>query len=66
MSKVKTGSVSNWDPGQGATTRSNNDPAMSTEAKDHKDTCNATNELKQFVGKSGKPKGPFGVQGREF
>ncbi len=39
---------------------------FSTEAKDQPDNMSATNEQKAFLGKSGKPKGPFGVQGREF
>jgi hypothetical protein len=39
---------------------------MSTEASDAKDTMTGTNELKNWVGGSGKPEGPYGVQGRKF
>ena len=31
-----------------------------------KDTMTGTNELKQWVGGSGKPTAPYGVQGRKF
>ena len=59
-------SVSNWTP---STPKSSSDAAeklMSTEASDAKDTMTGTNELKNFVGGSGKPDGPYGVQGRKF
>lgn len=39
---------------------------MSTEASDAKDTMTGTNVLKQWIGGSGKPPAPYGVQGREF
>ena len=42
------------------------DKLMSTEASDAKDTMTGTNELKQWVGGSGKPPAPYGVQGRKF
>jgi hypothetical protein len=39
---------------------------FATDAKDQADNISATNEQKAFVGKGGKPKGPFGLQGKEF
>lgn len=39
---------------------------MGTVAKDNADAHNGTNEQKPFVGKAGKPSGPFGPKGREF
>lgn len=62
-------SASNWDPGKGATIEQGNavlNKLMNTEASDAKDTMTGTNELKQYSGGSGKPSGPFGVQGKEF
>lgn len=56
-------SVSNWTP---KTPTKRNESLLSDNAKDNKDSLTPTNELKQAVGRSGKPKGPFGKQGREF
>lgn len=40
---------------------------MSPNAKDDPETLSATNEQKAWVGPhSGKPKGPFGQQGKNF
>ena len=39
---------------------------MSTEASDAKDTMTGVNELKQFVGGSGKPPVLYGVAARKF
>lgn len=66
MPKNPTGSVANWNPGAGSTTPTKNSALMNTEAKDNKDSINATNELKEFVGGKGKPSGPYGLQGKEF
>lgn len=64
MSNFST-SVSNKDFGQNPKGRSK-EALFSTQAKDQPDNITGTNEQKAFIGKSGKPKGPFGVQGREF
>ena len=64
--KTPKGSVANWNPGAGSTTPDRNAKLFSTEASDNKDAINGTNELKEFVKPGGKPKGPFGLQGREF
>ena len=66
MPKNPTGSVANWNPGAGSTSPTKNTALMNTEARDNKDSINATNELKEFVGGNGKPKGPYGLQGKEF
>ncbi len=67
MSTPKRGSVSDWDPGAGkGRNQGDIDKLMSTEAKDNSDAINGTNELKAFKGKGGKPKGPFGLKGKEF
>lgn len=58
-------SVSGWNPGPGPKEKSA-DKLMSTEASDAKDTMTGTNELKPFLGGSGKPPGPFGQKGTEF
>lgn len=62
-------SVRNWSPGSagGASKRDSvEDKLNNPNAKDAKDTMTGTNELKEFVGKSGTPKGPFGQRGKEF
>jgi hypothetical protein len=57
--------LSKWDPGAGKS-KSDNSKLFTTTAKDAPDTMDGTNELKPFVGKSGKPPAPYGIQGREF
>jgi hypothetical protein len=57
--------LANWNPGAGKP-KSDNNKLFNTEAKDAPETTDATNELKPFIGKSGKPPGPFGIKGREF
>lgn len=62
-------SVRNWDPGSpgGSAKRDSvEDKLNRPNAHDAKDTMTGTNELKEFMGKSGTPKGPFGQRGREF
>lgn len=67
MSTPRKGSVSGWNPGSGkGKNQGSIDKLMSTEAKDHPDSINGTNELKAFSGKAKKPSGPFGIQGKEF
>jgi hypothetical protein len=67
MAEKYTKSVADWNPGPGKGRDSGkNDALMSTEASDAKDTMTGTNELKQWTGGSGKPPGPYGVQGRKF
>lgn len=56
-------SASNWEP---KTPTKTNQSLMGPNAKDNKDTLTPENPLKQAVGKSGKPPGPFGKAGREF
>lgn len=64
---LKKGSMAGWNPGSGkGKNQGSIDKLMSTEAKDNPSSISATNELKPFVGKSKKPSGPFGVQGKEF
>ena len=59
--------MKNWDPGQGGMDPdSKRSKFFSTEAHDGPDVMNTTNEQKEFVGKNGTPKGPFGKQGKEF
>lgn len=58
-------SVGNKDFGNNPKGRSREE-LFSTVAKDQAENISATNEQKAFIGKSGKPKGPFGVSGREF
>lgn len=58
-------SVANKDFGNSPKGRSREE-LFSTTAKDQPENISATNEQKAFLGKSGKPKGPFGVSGREF
>lgn len=59
-------SVANWDPGAGKGKDDKANKLMSTTASDAKDTMTGTNELKQFVGGSGKPSGELGQKGRQF
>lgn len=67
MSLPKPGaSVRNWTPAGGSKESKGTTKLMGTEARDAKDTMNGSNELKEFVGKSGKPSGPFGTRGRGF
>ena len=58
--------VSNWTPSTPKKSSEKADKLMSTEAQDAKDTMTGTNELKQWVGGSGKPPEPYGVRGRKF
>jgi len=58
--------VSNWTPSTPKKSSDKADSLMSTEASDAKDTMTGTNELKGWVGGSGKPDAPYGVQGRKF
>lgn len=61
------GSKANWNPGAGKPHSDKRvDELMSTEASDAKETMTGTNDLKPFIGGSGKPKGPFGQKAREF
>lgn len=39
---------------------------FSTEAYERPEAVSAKNELKDFVGGKGTPKGPFGKKGKEF
>ena len=61
-----SGSKGDWAPEVPKRSQEKAEQLMSTEASDAKDTLTATNVLKQWIGKSGKPPGPYGVQGREF
>lgn len=65
LSKPKTGSIMNWQPGAGGTAVTG-PKMMGTTAKDDPETVSSTNELKQFEGKRKKPQGPFGLKGKEF
>lgn len=56
-------SVSNWKP---STPKNKRTELLEPNAKDHPETFNATNSLEQWNGKGGKPKGPFGQQGKNF
>lgn len=58
--------VANWSPSVPKKSSEKAESLMSTDAKDASDTMTGTNELKNFVGGSGKPEGPYGVQGRKF
>jgi hypothetical protein len=58
--------VASWSPSTPKKGADRAEQLMSTEASDAKDTMTGTNELKQWVGGSGKPEGPYGVQGRKF
>lgn len=57
--------MADWDPGQGGSD-DKKAKLFSTEARDAKDTMTGTNELKEFRGGKGVPKGPFGAKGKEF
>lgn len=57
--------MANWNPGPGGAEKSNA-KLFSTEAKDSPAAVTGSNELKQFEGKARKPKGPFGLKGKEF
>lgn len=60
------GSMKNWNPGAGkGANEAAKNKLLSTEAREAK-YVQDTNELKDYVGKSGKPKGPFGTQGKGF
>lgn len=59
-------SVGDWAPTIPKKSSEKAEELMSVTASDAKDTMNATNELKQWVAGSGKPDGPYGVQGRKF
>lgn len=61
----KTGSIAGWNPGPGGSD-DHNKKLMSTEARDAKDTMTGVNELKEYRGSKGVPKGPFGQKGKEF
>lgn len=57
--------VSDWNPGPGpSASDATKNKLMSTEAMDAPDTISATNDLKEFKGKSGVPSGPFGQHER--
>ena len=58
--------VADWSPSVPSKGTERAEDLMSTEAKDAKDTMTGINELKQWVGGSGKPPAPYGVQGRKF
>ena len=58
-------SVANMDFGNSPKGRSREE-LFSTTAHDQPENISATNEQKAFLGKKGKPTGPFGVAGREF
>lgn len=60
------GSKGDWTPDVPKKSQEKAEKLMSTEASDAKDTLTGTNILKQWIGKSGKPSSPYGVQGREF
>jgi hypothetical protein len=59
-------SKGDWTPDVPKRSQEKAEQLMSTEASDAKDTLAGTNALKAWVGKSGKPPTPYGVQGREF
>lgn len=60
---MKPQSVSDWTP---KTPSKRNESLMQPNAKDNKDSLTPESPHKQAVGRSGKPKGPFGKAGREF
>jgi hypothetical protein len=67
MADIPTyGSVGDWNPTIPKKGSERAEQLMATEAQDAKDVLNATNELRQWVGGSGKPPAPYGVQGRKF
>lgn len=44
----------------------NKEKLFSTEAYERPEAVNAKNELKEFVGGKGTPRGPFGKKGKNF
>lgn len=56
-------SVSDWMPKKPTKTNSS---LMEPNAKDNPDSLTPESQYKQALGGTGKPKGPFGKQGREF
>lgn len=60
---MRPSSVADWQP---KTPSKSNQSLMTPNAKDNKDSLTPDSPIKQAVGKSGKPKGPFGKAGREF
>lgn len=59
-------SYADWTPTTPKKSGDKADQLMSTEASDAKDTMTGTNVLNQWVGGSGKPPAPYGIQGRKF
>lgn len=60
------GGLDNWVPPSGGAWSAQKEAALlSTDAVDSPDTVNPPESLKRFVGKSGKPKGPFGLQSND-
>lgn len=55
--------VADWQP---KTASGSMKKMLTPNAKDNPDSLTPTNELKQTIGKSGKPPAPFGKKGREF
>lgn len=67
MPIVPPNSVSDWDPGQGPPASDKRlNQLMATSASEDPDNVTKGNPKKAFVGKGGTPKGPFGLQGKEF
>lgn len=65
--KLPLHDIANWNPGAGGVdSDAKKVKLFSTEAQDDPATMNATNEQKRWVGKGGKPKGPFGIRGQQF
>lgn len=63
MANVPKDGVSNWMPAKPTKT---NQSLMEPNAKDNPDSLTPASPYKQALGGNGKPKGPFGKQGREF
>ena len=61
-----TGSMKNWNPGAGKGKNEAKANALTNTEAREASYVKDTNELKDFVGKSSKPKGPFGIRGKEF
>ena len=59
-------SYGDWTPTTPKKSSEKADQLMATEAFDAKDTMTGTNVLKEWTGGSGKPPGPYGVQGKKF
>lgn len=64
MANMAGKNLGNWQPD--VPTKNINEKLMRPNAHDAKDTVTAVNELKTYVGKSGKPQGPLGKKGRGF